>query len=81
MGAPCFDLLEVQEQIRPLAVKAEELVNQHWPEIVRVSTALCKKDWHYRNPHAGFFKEKSLSGEELQTLLSPMTVVMDNTIE
>jgi hypothetical protein len=43
--------------------------------------ALCKKDWHYRNPHAGFFKEKSLSGKKLQTLLSSMTVVVDDTID
>jgi hypothetical protein len=48
---------------------------------MRLAAALCKKDWHYRNPHDGFFKEKSLSGEELKTLLSPMTVVVDDTIE
>jgi hypothetical protein len=81
MGVPSYASPELQERILPLAAKAEELVHQRWPEIVRIGAALCNKDWHYRNPHAGFFKEKSLSGEELQTLLRPMTVVVDDTIE
>jgi len=81
MGGPSFGSPEVQERISPLAAKAAELVDQHWLEIVRVGTALCKKEWHYSNPHVGFFKDKSLSGEELQTLLSPMTVVVDDKIE
>lgn len=81
MGVSNFASPELQERILPLAAKAAELVNQHWPKIVRVGAALCKKDWHYKNPHSGFFKEKSLSGEELRTLLSPMTVVVDDAIE
>ena len=81
MGAPSFSSPEVQERILPLSAKAAQLVDQHWSEIVKVGTALLKKEWQYRNRHVGFFKEKSLSGEELQNLLSPMTVVVDDTIE
>lgn len=81
MGAPSFDSPDLQEQIRPLAAKAEELVNQHWPKIVSVSAALMKKNWQYRYPHSSFFKKKCLPGEELKTLLSPLTAVVDDTIE
>lgn len=81
MGAPSFDSPELQEQIRPLAAKAEELVNQHWPKIVKIGAALCGKDWQYRHPHSAFFRQKSLPGDELGALLSPMTVVVDDTIE
>lgn len=81
MGVPSFASPELQESIPLLAAKAEELVDQYWPEIVKVGTALWKQDWRYRNPHAFFFKKKSLSGEELQTLLRPMTVIVDDAIE
>jgi hypothetical protein len=40
-----------------------------------------RKEWQYRYPHSSFFKQKSMRGEELETLLSPMTVVVDDTIE
>jgi len=38
-------------------------------------------EWHYRRPANSLFKEKSLSGEELKSLLDPMPVVVDGTIE
>lgn len=81
MGAPSFDSPELQEQIRPLVAKAEELVDKHWSIIVIVGAALCEKDWQYKYPHSSFFKQKSLPGEELKALLSPMTVVVDDTID
>ena len=81
MGAPGFESPEVQTHCAPLNSQAKELVDRHWPVIQKVAMTLCSKEWHYRRPANSLFKEKSLSGEELKSLLDPMPVVVDGTIE
>jgi hypothetical protein len=81
LGAPGFKSPEVETHCAPLKSQAKELVDRHWLVIQKVAIALCSKEWHYRRPANSFFKEKSLPGEELKSILDPMPVVVDDTIE
>lgn len=81
IGAPYFTSPKAQTHCAPLKSRANELVDRHWAEIEKVADVLCNKEWHYRRPANSFFKEKSVSGEDLRSLLPPMPVVVDGAIE
>jgi hypothetical protein len=81
LGSPSFTSPEVQAHCGLLKPRANELVDRHWPVIETVAMALCSKEWHYRRPANSFFKEKSLSGADLKSLLDPMPVMVNSAIE
>ena len=81
LGSSSFTSPEVQAHCALLRPRANELVDRHWPVLETVATALCNKEWHYRYSASSFFKDKSLSGAELKSLLHPMPVIVNSAIE
>ena len=81
LGAPSITCPEIQDRLGRLRAIATELVDRHWDKIQKVATKLCDKPWHRPSRHTSFFKDKSLSGDELKELLDPLPVVIDEVIE
>lgn len=70
----------VPSRCEPLMEMAELLVTEHWEAIKRVASALCAKQWHYSRKPSQFFRDKTLSGNELVAILAPMSVEVDDAM-
>ena len=62
----------------PLAQMAESLVTAQWETIEHVASALCAKPWHYPNRYSHFYRDKTLSGNDIVAILRPMSVEVDD---